>query len=267
MIKLVVSDLDGTLLDRNAALSPQTIEAVTALQSRGVLFTIATGRVECTAQPFVAQLGIKIPYIACNGATLVENGKALERHQISASALRELLERAQEMGMSILYTLNGIEYTFEKTPWVLYDEEKYGHNYPLRPFSKADWSDLLVDKFTIMDDVRDGRIELIERMCKELSDRYCFTRYSDKAIEVVDKNATKASALQSLTKLLGIPLAQVMAVGDHQNDVEMLRSAGIGIAVANATDAAKAAADYICAFSNAQGVTEAIERFCSPEGG
>ena len=79
---------------------------------------------------------------------------------------------------------------------------------------------------------------------------------------IVNKNSTKASALQALSQYLDIKLENVLAIGDHQNDIEMLREAGVGVAVGNATEEAKKAADFVAQGRCIDGVEEAVKKYC-----
>ena len=78
MVKLVISDMDGTLIDRDEVLPKKAVEMAHALREKGILFTIATGRVECMAEKYVQELDIQIPYIACNGVTIVQGDTVLK---------------------------------------------------------------------------------------------------------------------------------------------------------------------------------------------
>ena len=120
----------------------------------------------------------------------------------------------------------------------------------------------MIDKLMIMDETREGAIAILEDMCRELPDIYGFTRYTNKSVEVVSRDSTKASALKSVATLLDIPPESILAVGDHQNDIEMLRYSGIGAVVGNATEDAKHAADYVASGRCIDGVQEIVEKFC-----
>lgn len=262
MVKLVISDMDGTLIDKDEILSNKAIEIARALQERGILFTIATGRVECMADNYVNKLGIKIPYIACNGVTIVRGEEVLRRNKIPLKGLRPIMEKANAMGMSLVYSVDGKESIYKVTPWVERQRKEFGRYHEWHPPNEVEWSTLYIDKLMIMDDVRDGAIAILEDMCKELPEVYGFTRYTNKSVEIVNKDSTKASALRELVRMLGIDMRDVLAIGDHQNDIEMIQEAGIGAAVLNATDDLKAAADYIAKARCVDGVGEAVERFC-----
>lgn len=262
MIKMVISDMDGTLIGRDEILPESVIHMAKKLKKKGILFTLATGRVECMADAYVKKLGIDIPYIACNGVTIVKGKEILQRHKIPLKGLRPLIHKADSMNMSLVYSIDGVESVYRITPWIVGQQQKFDRYHKEHRFTEEEWETLYIDKLMIMDDVRDGSIGIMEDMCRELAEDYGFTRYTNKSVEVVNKQSTKASALRELAKLLKVDMKEVMAIGDHQNDIEMITEAGIGAAVGNATEDLKAAADYVAAGEQEQGVMEAVEKFC-----
>lgn len=263
MIKLVISDMDGTLIDRDEILSDKAVNIATELQKEGIMFTIATGRVECMAEDYVKKLNIDIPYIACNGVTIVKGKEVLKRNKIPLKGLRPIIEKADSMGMSLVYSIDGIESVYKVTSWVECQRGKFDRYHQVHLPDEDEWENLYIDKLMIMDDVREGAIAILEEMCKELPQEYGFTRYTNKSVEIVNRESTKASALRELVKILGIDMKEVLAIGDHQNDIEMIREAGIGGAVFNATDDLKREADYIASRRCVDGVAEIVNKFCS----
>lgn len=262
VVKLVISDMDGTLIGRDEILSDKAINIAERLRSQGIMFTIATGRVECMADDYVKKLGIEIPYIACNGVTIVRGKEVLRRNKVPFKGLRSIVEKADSMGMSLVYSIDGIESVYKVTPWVESQREKFDRYHRVHLPDEKEWERLYIDKLMVMDDVREGAIAILEEMCKDLPEDYGFTRYTNKSVEIVNRESTKASALQELVKILGIHMNEVLAVGDHQNDIEMIKEAGIGAAVFNATDGLKKEADYIASKPCVDGVSEIVEKFC-----
>lgn len=262
MVKLVISDMDGTLIDRDEVLPEKAVNIVHALKEKGIMFTIATGRVECMADAYIKKLGITIPYIACNGVTIVDKQKILKRNKIPLKGLRNIVEQADRMNMSLVYSIGGKETVYKVTPWIMAQRDTFNRYFDTHIFTEQEWESLYIDKLMIMDDVREGAIGILEELCKKLPDMYGFTRYTNKAVEIVNKNSTKASALQALSQYLDIKLENVLAIGDHQNDIEMLREAGVGVAVGNATEEAKKAADFVAQGRCIDGVEEAVKKYC-----
>ena len=266
MIQLVICDLDGTLIGKDEILPKPIISLATKLRNSGILFTIATGRVETMAHTYVNDLGIDIPYILTNGATIVDKGETLQRYQIPLAPLKPIVEMAKGIGLSLVYTIEGTEFVVESTPWIEGQQNKFNRYHSIRDFKESDWDTLLLDKLMIMDDVRDGRISQVEDACSGLSEYFAVTRYSDKAIELVQAKVSKGESLKTILSILGIKPESVLAIGDHQNDIEMLQVAGVGVAVANAIEPVKQIADYVCTLPAYEGVLEAVDKYCFSQG-
>lgn len=260
-IKLVVSDMDGTLIDTDEVLSEKAIALSRRLKDSGVMFSLATGRVEYLADDYVRRLGLSVPYVACNGATLVDGGHVIERKQIPVLPLMDIIEEADLMGMSIIYSREGRESVWRETSWILDQRKRFDRYHAVHRFTPGEWTSLTVDKVSIMDEERDGRIACIEALCRRLPSSYGFTRYVDRSVEIVDGSANKANGIASLARHLGLEMNEVMAIGDHQNDIEMLSCAGVGAAVANATEDVKEIADYVCKNRCIDGVIEAVDHY------
>lgn len=262
MIKLVVSDMDGTLIDDSEVLGSKALQVAQILKEKKILFSLATGRVESMTEAYAKQLNIQVPYIVCNGATIVHGRKIMQRYQVPLLGLKDVILTADQLGMSIIYSINGLERVFRFTPWVMEQQRMFDRYHQKHAFSEEEWNTLVVDKISIMDDENNSRIAMIEDMCIKLPAVYGFTRYVDRSVEVVHGEATKASGVRAVAKYLGIDLREIMVIGDHQNDIEMLREAGVGVAVANATPELRSVADYVCQHSHVDGVLEAIGIFC-----
>lgn len=255
-IRLVVTDLDGTFLSPDRTISDRAVETVAKLRERGVLFTFITGRPWCGAERYALRAGIDIPVITCNGAVINNGYDMIWRSPMLLEPLREILERAVQEGLTVLYSQAGREAAMSETDWTRQ------RNYTIHLPSEEEWKTLTADKVNLISGEKTAEFVQISTKFDKLRDRYQFVCYTDTGCEIAGAGVTKASALERYAASQNIPMAQVMAIGDNENDLEMLRLAGTGAAVGNATASAKAAADYICRASNTDGVVEAIEKFC-----
>lgn len=261
MIRLVVTDVDGTIVGKDEVLHKAMADYVKGLAEKGINYTIATGRVDGLVKEYVDRMDIKLPYVACNGGTIVRQGKILERKTIPLKAVREVIEMADRMEMSVMYSVDGAETAYRLTPYVKEQQEKYGRYMEPSGFTDEQWESLAVDKVIVMAKVRDGSLDAIEALCRKLVPVIGYKRYANKAIDILNPEATKEKGVKNLADRLGVPMSQVLFVGDDLNDVMCLKEAGIGAAVANAQDSAKEAADYVTEKPCFEGVMEAIEKF------
>lgn len=262
MIKLVVCDMDGTMIGHDEKIPADAPGFIAGLEARGIMFTVATGRAEGYMREKVAEMGLRRPYIVTNGATIMEGGRAVARKQFPIAQVRKVAEAARTMGISVLYTFEGEERVEEITDWITYEGNKRGITYVPQPFTEEEWNTLRADKILFMDPVREGKIFELEELVKAVPGDFTYVRYRNKAIEMNERSANKAAGLAELARLLGVDLSQVLAVGDDDNDIEMFQTAGVSAAVGNVSDNARPYADYVCQGRQFEGVKEAVAKFC-----
>lgn len=264
MVKLIVCDMDGTMVGRSEALPEGIAEFIEKIESAGIMFTVATGRSDGYMGSRIQKMGLKRPYIANNGASIMEGEKPLMRKQFPISDIREIVPVAEELHMSIIYTFEGVERVTAITPWIIHQGEKHHKEFVAEPFTEEEWSSLKADKILIYDPSRCGSIARIEELCADLP-HASEVRYGDKAVELMEKTANKGTGLLELLSILDVDRSEVLAIGDDTNDVLMFQTISNSAAVANAKPAALAVASYICRAEEFEGVKEAIRALCGVE--
>ena len=271
MYRLIASDLDETLLDDSHHVPERVRRAIAAARERGARFVPATGRPFSSVDPTLAELGLlgeKGEYVlSFNGGVITENSSGVPL--TTCSLPRETAERLYAFGVEhgLCMHVNTLDpvYLYNYVP----EERAYiegrmniveTHEPTLRGVYDAGH---IVVKVIYMSFDQDY-LQRIERelaaagVTTGLDVYYSGNRY----LEFNAPGVNKGAGLLALARRLGIPREETMAIGDNSNDVAMLGAAGLGVAVANATAEAKAAAGYVCAAdNNAGGVAEAIERF------
>ena len=265
MIQLVTSDFDGTIVDRSESINSEFLSFLKEVSSREILFTIATGRANSMISAIVSDLRIEIPYVTTNGGMIVQQGRVLFKRTFPLSPLRELITLADEMGMTLLFSIDGEEIPYRTTDFVWEQRIRFGR-YPFtRMFSEQEWRTVELDKLIVYSKERDGSLSAIESLCKELPELYQYKMYGNKAIDIFHKDSSKEEGVSRVASYLGISMANVMAIGDDMNDIGMLKHAGIGVAVGNAQAATKAVADFVASDYYYKGVMEAVRKFCWEE--
>lgn len=262
-IKLVISDVDHTLImTREGEFPGQVMAVVEQLKQKGIGFTFASGRLPYMLDPYLTAMGLDLPAVACGGGLVYHGKQVLAEQTYPLIWMKPFIQCADDLGMTILYSMKGEEYCYRETEGTRRKKELRGHYHPLRSVSAKEWNDLRVDKVIIMDDTGMNRIPLLRPAEEKTSEAITFTHYSDAAVEVTPGGVNKATGTAAICDYLSIDMEQVLAVGDNENDMEMIRQAGIGIAVANAIPELKAIADYVCEKPGPDGVVEAITRYC-----
>lgn len=266
-IHMVVTDLDDTLLSRTKEISEEAVRLIEELKKRNVRFTFITGRPPYAVKRFAEKVNITAPIVACNGAMIVnaETEEIIEKSPLPLKPLEEILKQAKERGHTILILVGNIEYTLSETSWTRKRKED-GRELPIAELEKL----LLredIYKVNIMEEAGQSPFSDFIPWIEEKRNKYSVALYGTSGCEIVAKNINKETGLRKLCRLCGTEPEYVLAVGDNENDLEMIRAAGIGAAVANASAAVKQAADYVCGRGYTDGVTEAISKFVMGEEG
>lgn len=275
MIKLIAFDLDDTLLNSKKEVSPATLEALELAAKNGIEIVPATGRFWSAVPECVRSMKFIHYAITLNGAEIfnVKSSKALAHFEIP-------LERA----LTIARVLDDLP--------VIYDCIMGGRSFikkdfhdRIADFSLGEWQlKMLRDFRTPVDDLyalmKNKNIDvqkmqlftldmvLREKLLQALPvvfPKNIITTSVANNIEINDINANKGNALKFLAGHAGIKESDTMAFGDGVNDIYMLKAAGVGIAMGNAADNVKAAADYVTSSCNDDGVAEGIKKFCFPQ--
>jgi Cof subfamily protein (haloacid dehalogenase superfamily) len=265
-IRMIVSDLDGTLLSENHILTDSVIDAIQQFRSSGGLFTFATGRFRPSVQKIVDELNIDIPFILCNGSVIADRDQILETATLSLNELAPLLMEADRQELTVMLFREEIVEVFRQTQDVKLFQQKEGLLCGLVDPGLSAWrdTDFLVQKVLIIGDMQ--RIKTIWNSYPA-SFRGCYTtvQSEENFFEIIPLNQSKGEALKKLMALMKVSPSEVMSLGNQLNDMDMLEYSGIGVAVANSHPDLKAKASFVCSKSYGEGVVEAMERFVYKE--
>jgi Cof subfamily protein (haloacid dehalogenase superfamily) len=267
--RLLALDLDGTLLDSKGRISKSNLAAVRKAQRAGVLVTVTTGRSFTSAEEYIRVIGPGDPSITYNGALLQNGDHVIKRFSLGPGVVLEAVSLLRALGHPpIVYTADGRKF-YEKV-------DRHGRNF--LSFSKGtetnltrvhdlmarDWDGVLrVSAVTGARHIPALHRAVAQRMGTRVRtvDTF-FPEFDFWIFEILDRSCSKSSALSFLCAELGILREEVIAVGDNDNDIDMLSWAGRGVAMRNALQRVKEAATCVTENSNDDdGVAEAIERF------
>ena len=283
MIELIVSDMDGTLLNDKMEVSASNVSAINEANRLGIKFMVATGRGYTEAVPALKEVGIDCPMITLNGGQVFdEDGKLVENLGIDKTTTRHILEDVKKYGLyceimtskrifsddkvrriesmtSLLHETNP-DTTFKMALVLAVARLEVMHVNYVENFKEVlDDNTQQVLKILVFSDSGQSELDPIRTKLAEDS-RLVVTSSFRNNIEINHVEAQKGIALEKFAKKRGIPLENVMAIGDNFNDVSMLKVAGASFAVANAEDGVKVFAKYLTSTNSENGVAEAIMR-------
>lgn len=231
--KLVISDLDGTLLGSNHQLSQETVETLHALHKKGIAFWIATGRHHCDALVIKNQIGLPIRMITANGATVSdENGQLEKAYYLDVLVAQSILSLAIPPGVYANAYQNDEWLT--EVPDKVFEDYYHpdGFRYTLCDFSDR-WANPLNKIFFTSHD-NQLLAPLAEKISRDYGTHVDVTFSMPQCLEVMPKGTNKGKAIADLLLAEGLSKDEVIAYGDGMNDLEMLSVVGLGHLLANA---------------------------------
>ena len=257
---LICTDLDGTLLGSDRRVSEENLAAIRRFEAAGGLFTFVTGRPPYCATDIYNTVRPNAPFGCFNGGGIydAEAGKYVYTRELARDALelvRVAMDAIPEMGVQ----LN----TFEKI-WFCRDNTamEWFREITGVPRLTAELGDVREPLAKIV--FADFDVSHIDELSRVLNahsraNAFDFVRSEKTLYEILPKGINKGALLPQLADHLGVSRARVIALGDYNNDVEMLREAGLGIAVANAVPEAKAAADRVTVSNDEHAIAQVIK--------
>lgn len=265
--KAIFCDLDGTLLTTDRQITEYSKRVIKEYTLRGGLFIINTGRMDMSSRNFAEELDIlnqPVSVISLQGSMIIDNaGKIIHRAMIDNATATRIVKMIEKRGVHVQsYDDDGV---FVKELDEISVDYKRICNANLKivgPVSEH-LEKTKLDSFKILAVIPEEQAEAYVKEFDELKIEGVDHFMASKTyFEFVSKNAGKEKGMKTACDMLGLSLDEVMAFGDNGNDVEMIKQAGFGVAVANAREEAKAVASYVCESNNDDGVAKTIEKFC-----
>lgn len=267
MIKLFAMDLDGTSLDSNSILQEKTIDALKKLDENGIKFVFTSGRAMPSVRYLMSLTGIDNPSVTNNGAlAYINKEKIIYQNPLKYEEVEELIKFSEEN--KLFYQFYDMDTYYSNRIWPerfdhLGNNSLYGMNYQVNfSFSTDTLKELKLRKnsafkFQIFPNIKNPEEErkILEKV--DLMDLYPTTSAFG-MVEIMQKNVNKFNALSEIGNFLGISKEEMAAIGDQDNDIPMLKNAGLAFAMGNAIDEVKEISDYIVSTNDDFGLVDAI---------
>ncbi|MFW5986239.1 MAG: Cof-type HAD-IIB family hydrolase [Halanaerobiales bacterium] len=258
--KLLVLDLDGTLLDEDHQLTDNTIRVINSLKKKGIKIIIATGRMFVSALPFVEQLALKGPVISYNGAYVkdVSTNTVLYHQPLEYSLAREMILTAEKEGLHInLYQDEMLYVARENIKSRLYEELS---GVEARAVGRlSEFISVPPTKLLIIENEWKKQQYYLQFFQDKYGDRAEITESESNFIEIEAREVSKGEALAFLNRsYFQIEREKIVALGNAWNDYEMIKYAGTGIAMDNSPEELKEEADMIAPHHAREGAAEII---------
>ena len=260
-IKLIVADLDGTLLKSDKSLDDNIKDVISGQDYK---FTIASGRSMILVKKFISELNIDLPYITNNGAEIYQSDACVKQYSIPDDEVRFILNLVQEFDLECHANAENCIYTMGKIDLIL-------------PFRKRFEGVLSIVDNASVNSVCANTIKKIKCIDKDLNkvqefankiNLYCehvhCERAEGNAFVIVNRQASKGKALKNLIELLHISTEEVIVFGDNYNDVSMFEAVKYSVCMENADKDVKDKATFICKSNDMNGVSDFIQKYINP---
>ena len=253
-VRAIFIDMDGTLLKSSNTISRRNIEAIHKLMNQGVQVFLATGRHYEVTAPYHKEIGLQTPMICLNGASIhtAETGRAMHLKTVQLNEERFHQMTTENPCNVIIHTATGL-YCKETNEEIDY-WTKVGQMAPryVGDLRQANYQNVL--KYSVRTGAPCPNISALFKKEAEVID------WND-GFELLAPNVSKWSAIKSVLRAYRMNPSEAVTIGDGPNDIEMLRSAGTGVAMGNASEEVKAAADFVTGHHENDGLAEFIETY------
>lgn len=242
-VKLIASDMDGTLLDENGQVPPETFDLILALREHGVRFVVSSGRRYDRLCDYFSPVKDRMDFVASNGAQVFADGVQIDREVYSHLAIRRLAK-------TVAMFPNMHLALFDRTKsYLLDDEDKFVREVDkdlpnVERIYELPSPQVSIIKASIFCD--DGNVmDNAYVLQRELGGLFTFAPSGSSYIDAMQPGISKASGIAQVMEYHGIDASEVMAFGDAMNDYEIIRFVGTGCAMANGRPALRAVADRV----------------------
>lgn len=261
-IKAVVIDIDGTLLNSSHTLGERNKAVIKRALDAGITVILATGKTRYAAESIIDELKLTAPGVFVQGL-MVFNADGSVRHQktLDPKLVRRIVTFVEQSGFAVML-YSGNRLLIKNDDEQLNAITKYGEPYPeaVGPLEN------LLDTTPVHKIIAFGPQKRLKALRWQLTqqtggDIAMTTAAVLNTLEILPKGISKGRTVQKLLQELDIDPAATLAIGDGENDIELIKLAGVGVAVGNADDRLKDVADEVVGTNDEDGVAEAIERF------
>lgn len=263
-VRLVVSDIDGTLVTPDKRLTPAAVAAARRLDAAGVGLTLVSSRPARGMASLVEALAVSLPFAAFNGGNLVApDFSLLAAKRLSVDAARTAIELFQRRGVSV--------WVFADDRWLLQDASgadvrRERRTVGFAPTLVADFDGEIdrIDKLVGVSDQPDLLADVESEAQGVLRGEANALRSQAYYLDVTHPDADKGHAVRALCRRIGVSPAETAVIGDQSNDLAMFAVAGMSVAMGQGTDEVKAGADFVTDANDRDGFAKAIDRFILP---
>ena len=258
-IKLIATDIDGTILKYNFEFNQEVKDCISKLNNDGVKVVLVTGRMHSATDYVAEELGLETPIVSYQGGLIKHADEILYEKNLDPQKAREIINWAKKNDVHLNLYMND-ELFVEKDDAVIrrYTGERNA-GFIVKSFDDVKLH--RINKMLAIDFEDENKVTEWKEYLESTFDNISVVKSTPYFCEICHPEATKGHAVNFLKEYFGLKTEEVMTIGDQNNDIELLLAGGIKVAIGNATEELKAVADYVTDTVKNNGFVGAVEKF------
>ena len=260
MIKLVATDIDGTIIIPEKTFTQEVKSCIKSLCQKGIKVVLVTGRMHAAASLIAKDLGLETPVVSYQGGLIKDSNKTLYEKCLTKEQTDRIIDWAREEKIHLNLYNDDILYSEQKC----YEIERYCNNlhtqYEIKPFCEVD--KIKVNKLLAIDYNNPEKINKFEKELPSIFPELYIVKSTPYFLEFSNKEASKYCAVRFLQNYWGISEEETLTIGDQNNDIALLKAGGLKIAMGNATDELKSIANDVTDSVYNNGFVKAMDKYC-----
>lgn len=259
MIKLIATDIDGTILKYNFEFNKEVKDCISKLSADGVKVVLVTGRMHSATDYIAEELGLETPIVSYQGGLIKHEDEILYEKNLCPKKAREIINWAKKNDVHLNLYMNDELYV-EKDDEVIrrYTGERNA-GFIVKSFDDVELH--RINKMLAIDFVDQDKVTMWKEYLEATFDDISVVKSTPYFCEICHPEATKGHAVNFLKEYYQLKREEIMTIGDQNNDIDLLKSGGIKVAMGNATEELKAVADYVTDTVKNNGFVSAVEKF------
>ena len=259
MIKLVATDIDGTILIPEGKFTEEVKSCIKNLQEKGIKVVLVTGRMNKAALLIKNELNLNTPVVSYQGGLVNDGGEVLYERYLSEEQAEKIIDWAHKENIHINLYNNDILYSEKDNAEIRRYCSVQHVDYVVKPFSQIKKTN--INKILAIDYNNAERISKYEKELPSHFPELYIIKSTPYFLEFSNPEGSKYCAVKFLQKYWGIKENETLTIGDQNNDIELLKAGGIKVAMKNGTEELKAIADYTTDSVYDNGFVKAMEKF------
>ena len=259
MIKLIATDIDGTILKYNFQFNQEVKDCIKKLTEDGIKIVLVTGRMHDATAYVAEELGLNTPIVSYQGGLVKEGSKILYERHVNPELAKEIIKWAKKNNVHLNLYMDDKLYVEQDNATIRRYTGERAAGFTVKSFEEVNLEK--INKLLVIDFEDANKVTMWKEYLETKYEELYFVKSMPYFCEVCHLEATKYHAVSFLKDYWGLKKEEVLAIGDQNNDIELLNAGGIKIAMGNATEELKQVADYVTDTVNNNGFVTAIERF------